>query len=371
MSKDTLRQWGVIFLFVTLIGLLSFGVIVTDAMSNRESVNLVIPFINEMTGAYSVFLLLPPVLWFMQRWPLTRERLAGRLPLHLLASIVFGAGHTLLMIASRTLIYSALNLGTYAQQYGMLKYRFLMEYQKQFLIYWLIYGVVYLLKTLREKQAQKLHATRLQQELTAAQLQSLQMQLNPHFLFNTLNLISSTMHEDVEAADSMLADLSDLLRTTLNSTDWGEHALQKELDLAEMYLNIMRARFHDKLSVKYEIAAQAKEAAVPGLILQPLLENAIKYSIENVPAAEIEISAQVRNDTLHLAVRDNGPGLPGSAGNTAQRGVGISNTVARLEKLYGEKHHFQLQNRTSGGVEVVIEIPFKKYKAGTDENTHR
>jgi len=351
------KRWLWLFLVFTVIALVNNARFATNQLTAGEPGRWQFYFIMETTGAYTVLLLLPALLWFFAKYPLTRPNLAPRLPLYLLASMAFGACHTLLMFSSRTLIFWMAGKGAY--DYGHWGYRFLMEYTHQFITFWIIYGVDLFVRYVRENQQQKLKSAQLEQQLTQARLQALQMQLNPHFLFNTLNLISATMFDDVNAADKMMANLGELLRKTLNSTNWQEHALKDELELAGLYVDIMKARFRDKLSVQMNIAHDTLLALVPGFILQPLLENAIHYSMSAEKSAKVEIRAHREHDSLKLSISDNGPGLAAEPEQIMNQGVGLSNTAERLAKLYGRAHLFHLHNQQEGGLQVVLEIPFR------------
>ncbi len=356
-DKKPWQKWLFLLAIFTLIAALNLTRYITSELAEGEPGRFQFYLIMETTGAYAVLLLLPFLLWFFGKYPLTRENLTARLPVYLLASVIFGASHTLLMFGSRRLIYWLAGKGSY--NYGHLPYRFLMEYTHQFFAFWSILAIVLLVDYVRENQRQKLRAAELQQQLSHARLQALQMQLNPHFLFNTLNVISSTMYDDVKAADRMIASLSDLLRKTLNSANWQEHPLKKELELLELYVDIMKARFDDKLSVKLNIEHDTLAAKVPGFILQPLVENSIRYSMETLQNAEIEIRAQRESGKIKLIITDNGPGLPAAPAQIMKNGIGLSNTAERLEKLYGREHRLHLQNITGGGLQVVMEIPFR------------
>jgi len=347
-------RWFVIFLFSTLVGVMNFNRFYTNELAEGETPNFYHYFINEMTGAYAVFVLLPVLFYFFKKFPLQRSKLFTRLPLHLLASLAFGFSHTMLMFFSRKLLYSTFLREGY--DYGHLGYRLLMEYNHQFFTYWLVYGVAYFVNLFRENQKQKLKTAQLERQLTEARLQALQMQLNPHFLFNTLNMISSTMYDDVNAADKMMASLSDLLRKTLNVSNRPEHPLRDEMELVHLYIAIMQARFQNQLAVRIEVAPETQEAQVPGFILQPLIENSIKHTMENVQTAEIKISSRKKSGRLRLSVTDNGPGLaPGEGRN----GIGLSNTAERLEKLYGADHQLHMQNQKNGGLEIILDIPWR------------
>ena len=350
--------WGILyFLAATLLGFLNVGINLANDLADGTSTPLIHVIINELDGVYLGFLLLPFLVLFFDRYPITRKNFLKVIPLYLLVSVIYGATHTTLMYTTRTLLYDLFNLGEYSKYYGILKYRYLMEYQKQFIVFWLIYFGVMIVNVFRENQRQKLKSAELAEQLTKARLQTLQMQLNPHFLFNTLNMISSKLYENVKAADKMIANLSDLLRITLNSANKEEHPLEKEVEIAELYLAIMRARFEDRLSVTWKIEETTLEALVPGFIFQPLLENSIRYSMETLETVALEISAQRQGETLILKVADNGPGMK-EVNLANHHGVGLSNTTERLSKLYGEKQQFFLNNRSSGGLEVDIHIPF-------------
>ncbi|MFQ5627350.1 MAG: sensor histidine kinase, partial [bacterium] len=286
LEKNRSIKWLLIFLFCTFIGLANFNRFTTNELAEGQSPPVQKLFVNEMTGAYAILVILPFLLWSFRKFPLKRKNLPKRLPLYLLASMIFGASHTMLMFLSRKAIYWLVLQESY--NYGHLGLRFVMEYNHQIFTFWLIYGVVFVATAIRENQKQKLKASQLEEQLSKARLQALQMQLNPHFLFNTLNMISSTMYEDVDAADKMLTRLSDLLRVTLNRTNAQQHSLEKEIEHVNLYIDIMKARFNEKLHIKMNIEDDANYALVPGLILQPLVENAIVYSMKSVDTAEIE-----------------------------------------------------------------------------------
>ena len=184
------------------------------------------------------------------------------------------------------------------------------------------------------------------------------MQLNPHFLFNTLHAISSLMHKDVDAADRMLTRLSDLLRHALESTNTQVVPLREELEFLQRYLEIEQTRFGLRLAVRFDIAPDTLEAEVPNLVLQPLVENAIRHGIEPLASAgQIELYARRETGMLLLQVRDNGKGLP--PGSALEEGVGLANTRARLQQLYGAGHRLDAGNRPEGGFAVRITIPWR------------
>jgi two-component sensor histidine kinase len=357
LFKSRAVKWGVIFLLLTLIGLWNIGVIVTEKMANDEAIPFYYPFIDEMTGAYATLALLPFLFWFFPRFPIQRGNFFTRIPLHLGISILYGISHTTLMWQSRKLIHRLAGYGSY--DYGQAGYRILMEYHKQFFVYWTIFGIFFLIRYVRKNQERKLKTAQLEEQLTKARLQALQMQLNPHFLFNTLNMISATMYENVKAADRMIASLSDLLRITLKSKDREQYTFEKELEVLTLYVDIMKARFGDRLIINMDIDNKTLNAMVPGFILQPLVENSIKHGMETLETTIINITSRKEENRLVLTIEDNGPGLPGAPDQVMTNGVGLSNTEERLEKLYGPDHGFHLDNMEHGGLRVTIDIPIR------------
>jgi LytS/YehU family sensor histidine kinase len=189
------------------------------------------------------------------------------------------------------------------------------------------------------------------------------MQLHPHFLFNTLHSISALVHKNADAADKMIARLGDFLRLTLENSGAQEVSLQEELEFLKCYLEMERIRFEDRLTVQMDIEPQALGARLPNLILQPIVENAIRHGISpRTSPGRIEIEARRLNGTLQVLVTDNGPGLPSDSntGSIIKAGVGLANTQARLKQLYGNQHRLDLSNAASGGLTVILEIPFQE-----------
>jgi LytS/YehU family sensor histidine kinase len=199
----------------------------------------------------------------------------------------------------------------------------------------------------------------LQRELIAARLEALRMQLNPHFLFNTLHAVSALIHENPEAADRVVARLSELLRLSLDQTKPQEVPLSEELAFLDRYLEIEKTRFAERLQVQKIIDPGVQQALVPYLILQPLVENAIRHAIEpREDLGRLGILACRKNGRLELRVRDNGNGLSHPKDPPAREGIGLSNTRSRLRHLYGEDFRLELAAAEGGGLEAFMEIPF-------------
>jgi LytS/YehU family sensor histidine kinase len=180
-------------------------------------------------------------------------------------------------------------------------------------------------------------------------------------LFNTLNSISALLDEDVDSADQMLARLGDLLRLTLENSGAQQVTLQEELEFLRCYLEIEHVRFHDRLTVNMHIEPETLEARVPNLILQPIVENAVRHGIvSRIAPGEIEIRASRTGDILQLQVKDNGPGLHGGEATSGRikEGLGLTNTRARLQQMYGTAHRFDMADVPEGGLQVTLEMPF-------------
>jgi two-component system LytT family sensor kinase len=198
-------------------------------------------------------------------------------------------------------------------------------------------------------------------------LQALRMQLHPHFLFNTLNGIAGLVRDQKnKQAVDMIAGLSDLLRYTLENAGKQEVPLREELDFLELYLDIQQMRFSDRLAVRMEVAPETLDALVPSLILQPLVENAVRHGVAGrASAGTVGVTAELEYGLLRIKVYDDGPGLREDWTPESGGGIGLANTRARLEQLYGVRHGFTVRNRERGGVEATLAIPLRLASAET------
>jgi sensor histidine kinase YesM len=213
-------------------------------------------------------------------------------------------------------------------------------------------------KQYRERERQ---AAAMRTELVEARLQALRMQLNPHFLFNTLNAVLGLIHENPKAADRMLVLLGDLLRCTLDKGQIHEVPLREELKCLQLYLKIEQMRFGDRLSISYEVDADTQDAMVPQLILQPLVENALRHGLlPRDEPGQLRIIARAVQGDLLLTVRDDGVGFPIVPEGAIHEGVGLCNVRSRLSHLYGGEHRLMLRNVPAGGVEALIRIPYRR-----------
>jgi signal transduction histidine kinase len=300
------------------------------------------------------------IAWFVYRlclrYPIEQRNWPRRLLLHAVTCVV-------LVLLKLVLDYPIIKLFlcprpgelTFANFYPM---AFTDQFNTYMVIYWAMVGVFHALKYHQQYQERELRAAQLETRLAQAQLQLLRMQLHPHFLFNTLNAISALIHKDTELADRMLARLGDLLRLTLEHQGVHEVTLEQELEFIRAYLDIEQVRFGPRLTVRLQVDLEAFPARVPYLVLQPLVENAIRHGIAPLGHGGcVAIRAQLVGEALRLQVEDSGLGLAEKP-NGKSRGIGLRNTQARLERLYGDGHRFELGRGELGGLLVTIEFPF-------------
>jgi len=357
----------------TLIGLTfaSLSFFGTLAISDYRRVDLVGIFVWNLMAFYLWALLTPLIALLARRYRLDRQHWPQSLVLvHLPASLLFPALHLCLYLPLYWLAGGGLLTQEFPTLAALFRFQLFANLPMKVSIYWLILIAINALDYYHSFRLAEVKASELRAQLAQAQLRALKMQLHPHFLFNTLNSISALLHRDTEAADQMVARLGDFLRLTLENSGDQEVTLEQELEFLRCYLEIETVRFHDRLSVETDIEPQTLSARVPNLILQPLVENAIRHGISRQSApGRLVIRAALREGRLLLQVEDNGPGLSlisesGSSpahlsARTHAGGVGLSNTRARLEHLYGADHRFELTRATPRGMIVTLEIPFQ------------
>lgn len=341
----------------TVIGLLEFSYHYLDVLAMGHSQVVWIKLIEEMTAAYGAAVWYVLTIWVVRRARARGVRGWRLLQLHAAILPLFSLLHTTWNWATRSLVFPLVGLGHY--NYGRLSMRYAMEFPMDLLGFTLIMGLVYLFDRYSESRDREVRVAQLETELTRVRLSALEGQLRPHFLFNVLNTISSVMYEDVAAADTMLARLADLLRRTLRRPEGAEISLAEEIETLELYLDIMRVRFAERLSVDVHVDDAVRAAAVPALVLQPLVENALRHG-DPGPGVPARIAVRARRDdgSLVLEVEDNGPGLSGTQADAVGKGVGLANTTRRLEQLYGKGQALTLSNLTEGGLRVAVALPY-------------
>jgi hypothetical protein len=356
LQNSSVLKWALLAVIFTIIGLMNFSIAILSNLAVRVRLPWKYPLIWEFTDAYGMLALLPIMLWFMARHPLDRGTLKIRVPLHILASVIFGYIHSLLMWGSGKIFDDLMDWRQY--DWSFTGYHFLMEGIKQVSYYWSIYFVFAAIRYAKKSRESELAATKLEHQLVEAKLSALKMQLNPHFLFNTLNMISSDIEHFPRRADATLHHLSDFLRNTLHNAPAQEVSLEREIELLSAYIEIMKARFEDRLRIDVDVAEETCNVLVPHLILQPLVENSITQCMADFSRkGHVHISSVLSNNRLRLIIEDNGPGLLSSNNAVPAHGIGLSNTAERLKHLYGEKQRLELSNRPEGGLRLLIEIP--------------
>jgi signal transduction histidine kinase len=352
--------WGV----WTFIGLVFTSQFYFSMYRSDHSVEWTYAIYLQMTWSYLWALVTPLILWVAARFPLDRHRWGRNLSVHIFASLLLS---TFVTWSGHLLLY--LNYGwRVGKPYPVDRaLRFVIEnFSEGIGIYLLITIITYAFSYYNRYRKGELRATQLEAQLSHAQLQALKMQLQPHFLFNTLHSISALLSRDTESARKMITRLGDFLRLTLENSGTQEVTLQQEIEFLKCYLEIERIRFQDRLTTYVDIDPLALDSKVPNLILQPIVENAIRHGIapRSTPG-QIRIQAKQENQLLRIEVRDNGPGLPVNRKdeNLFTKGVGLANTQTRLERLYGPSYRFELVNDPMGGLVVTLEIPTKNGKA--------
>jgi two-component system LytT family sensor kinase len=317
---------------------------------------------SEMTYAWLWGACSPAVLWLANRFRIERDHRVRHLLVHVAVMTVFVALTKTLYELIGTPHESAFVHFTWEKLFRSI----VITSDTGVLLYWMIILVEHSFIYYKRYRNGLINAGRLQTELARAQLQALKMQLHPHFLFNTLHTISALVHEDPERAERTIARLSELLRLYLATSTIHEVSLGEELRILDLYLEIERTRFEDRLSVHIDVPEELREAMVPNLVLQPLVENAIRHGVGRKSGSGwISIAAERYGETLVLRVTDNGEGLhaEGRDRDTVRRpesGKGLAITRGRLESLYESHQSLVLRNLQTGGAEVRITMPFRK-----------
>jgi two-component system, LytTR family, sensor kinase len=334
----------------------------TQAITYYREKGLAIPwvlFLGQYFNSFVWAVFTPFILLATSRWPITRQTWRRSVPIHVAAGLAAGLLWFPLVVKAHA-VQTAYTGDASFKMIVSLATLFRVVVQGLF-YYAQAAAVAHGIHFYREYRERDLSASRLSAQLAEAQLSILRMQLHPHFLFNTLNTISALIHRDVKAADRMLAMLGDLLRDSFEKIGAQEVALKQEMDFLERYLEIEKTRFQDRLVIETRIAPETLDALIPNLILQPLVENSIRHGISRRSGpGRIEVSSWRDNGMLAVRVRDDGPGLSEtSSGGTLRHGVGLANTQERLRQLYGSQHHFDLENRSGGGLDVTLSIPFR------------
>lgn len=342
---------------VTALGLLMFAYHHLAVLAEGGRQPVLKPLVNEMTGAFTGGIMFLPVLWLVRRFPLRRNRRSLSLLIYAAAVVPFGVASTSLMWGLREALYPLVGLGDY--DYGVMPLRYLMELPLQVIVLSIMVGGIHAADAFRAARERAVHTAMLETSLARAQLHSLRLRLQPHFLFNALNTVSSTMHTDPDAADEILERLAELLRASLRSGQTETVPIRQELKALDHYVAIMRARFGDRLRVDVQCEAGLDDTLVPAMVLQPLVENAVRHGgVARNGSGTIQVRVQRRGERLLLEVGDDGPGAPAGV-DPLTAGLGLSATAERLRLLYGDDHRFTAGSGPSSGFVVQIELPLQ------------
>lgn len=310
---------------------------------------------------YVVGILSWPVMWMSRRFELGHGGWRVSLPAHLVGALVFSMAFV--GLRAGVAMWQGWAGGRLLEWGALLRPLLIKTWFYNLWIYGVLVTVAQVIRLNREGRVREVRALELEKRLAESRLMALQMQLNPHFLFNALNSVAGLIHRQPRDADRMLVRLADLLRMTLDSTGEQEVTLERELALLERYLDIERIRFGDRLECRFAVEPGLHRALVPTLILQPLVENSIRHGFASMSKrGELTMKARREAGWLMLEVTDNGKGL--AAGVVVKDGVGLGNTRARLAQLHGGRHAFEIGAGDAGGVRVAMKLPLR-FREGT------
>ncbi|MGC9159418.1 MAG: sensor histidine kinase [Terracidiphilus sp.] len=375
--RYTLRQAIGCFLAWMVLGLFSFSQWAFVSITQKDPYPWWQHLVAFLVAGCVWFVLTPLVLWLGRRFSLERMHWA----LWTLVHIFLGAAVVLVNFSMESVVYRLLGIfpDLMTNFLTTMTFVILISFHNAYWMYWTILAMQYGFGWYHKSEERKhealrleLQSSRLQSRLVEAQLNALKMQIQPHFLFNTLNAIMVLVRQQKSGeAEQMLSRLSDLLRCVLDDMDTQEVSLRHELEFVQLYLSIEEARFHDRLRIEIAPQPDTLEATVPHMILQPLVENAIRHGIgRSASAGRIRISARCVRDKLEIEVRNDGPALVFSnSGET--RGIGLANIRARLSQLYGDAAGLTLENDPAGGVIATVLLPWQAPAAAPETSRMR
>ena len=363
-------RWILILCAWTIVGLLFTVREIVVASVHGGHVNWVIVGVIELVYWNVWAACTPLVVALAKRFPLTGQRFVSHIAIHTVTSFMMAPlGSVTAYFLSRGLLGLLFRM-TDPGALRLLSTFTVSVLSMSFtgiLTYWLVVGLYQSVHFYQAAMERQTIAAQLETQLSHAELENLKSQLHPHFLFNSLHTIGVLMQEDVEAASHLLVSLGDLLRMALERRE-NEITLRSELEFVGKYLEIEQTRFHDRLKVRMDVPPDLLGVYVPSLVLQPLVENAIKHGISvDSAAGRLEIAAQRNNGRVSLRVRDDGPGL--EPGSRLRFGVGLTNVQSRLKQLYGEESSLELTRGDGRGCEAIITIPLRS--SHEDASPHR
>jgi len=356
------NRWIKIAIMVVGWAFLGFVLTLELYFNNRAGMNpgwtgdLVDLAIPQFTRALMWALLAPLILLLRARMPLGTGRWFGGIAFHFAMSFVVMATYYL----GRMLAHAIFHGETFEEFWTWSLKGFYGRNIIDMAYYWAVLAFGYSLEIYQRYKNEELRSAQLESRLIEAELKALREQLRPHFLFNTMNTIAVLVREGKnDAAVTLIARLSSLLRLSLDTTRGHEVTLRQEMDFLELYLEIQQVRFSDRLLVEIAVEPAAMDARIPHLLLQPLVENALLHGVApKAGPGRVKVSGRVDGGQLHLAVSDDGPGI-GDGLKRGKGGIGLSNTRERIEKTYGDQGQFTLRSEPGHGVTVQIQIPYR------------
>ncbi len=358
--------WRVILLVATALGLISSALAWPFALALGRPVEYWRSLVVLNISYWYIWALFTPlIVWISQHFRFERRGLWLAFLVHIPCVLLFAFAHIVTMNSVQ--LWLAALAGKPFAFAESVQQSMIQSFGWEMITYWAIVGLSQAVLYYRESSDRAARTAQLEARLAEAQIAALQQQLHPHFLFNTLHAISTLMHKDVEAADRTLMHLSDLLRMTLENLERQEITLNAELEFLTKYLNIEQTRFTDRLTVHFDVQTETLDVKVPTLILQPLVENAIKHGVARKSGpGRIQITARRDGDKLWMEVRDDGVGLSQEAYQSIHSGIGVSSTRERLLRLFGADFRFEF-HRLNPGLAVVVSFPWRIDRSATPD----
>jgi two-component system, LytTR family, sensor kinase len=352
--RVTGAQFGLgLIALASAIGLLLFVDRYLSRVTTGRSDDWARVLLEELSGAYIAALLIPLMVYGTRRLPPFGPGWMLHLPMHFAIALGVGMLHTTLTSLARMALIELPGLGV--GDYSLSANRYLLSLPNQLIVYAVVVGITMVVDRYRAARNRELEAAELKSRLTESQLESLRRQLEPHFLMTTLNTISELIYASPKSAEEMIARLNALLRHAFAPDQEHETTLGNELRMLDLYLDMMRLRFAERLFVQIDVPGELHAATVPRVILQPLVENALKCSA--APASSlvaVRVSARREKDDLVIRVRDRGPGCDESA-----RSLGLANAAERIAHLYGAGYGITLAEADECGAEVRVRLPLR------------
>jgi two-component system, LytTR family, sensor kinase len=348
-------DWRIVVSLIALNTVCLFFYRQLDYVANAHHRPPLLTFTEEAIGGLAGLTVFPLIYLVAVRFPLPSAKWRGNLAAHLLAVCLISLVHTSVIAMLRFVLFPV--LGFQNESYGYLPARYPMEFSHLFIYYWFAVSLIYFFHEIRFAREREVRQAKLEKNLAEAQLRNLRLQLEPHFLFNALNAISAAVYENPRAADEMIGRLGEMLRQLLKDDRSQLVPLAQEIETLQLYTRIMEARLEDRLELNIDIDEGAKQALVPQLILQPLVENAIRHGMDSMFEVRIVIEGRLEQGSLHLTIRDYGLGIEES--KCLEMGIGLRNTRERLERLYGVEQSFEVRNAPDGGAMAEIRVPFR------------